>query len=259
MYGWRGRIGLLVPAVNTVVEPEMFRMMPEGVTVHSARMGEPIDEGPSRDALSDHKHMVREAIRAARDIAGARVDVIAFACTSGSFFDGSAGERKLLESIQQAAGIPAVTAIGAVLEALNELGARRLILATPYTDQFNDLEVAFLRSQGYEVLRSRGLKIPDAFDTALESDDRAYRLARETFDPSADVIFISCTNFPTLNIISALEADTGLPVVTSNLAIAWACLRRLHASPQTAGLGRLFSKPFERTNTLEKIGSGSST
>ena len=38
MYGWRARIGLLVPAVNTIMEPEMWRTAPEHVTVHTARI-----------------------------------------------------------------------------------------------------------------------------------------------------------------------------------------------------------------------------
>ena len=38
MYGWRGRIGLLVPSINTTMETEFWRIAPEGVSVHTARI-----------------------------------------------------------------------------------------------------------------------------------------------------------------------------------------------------------------------------
>lgn len=38
MYGWRARIGLLIPSVNTVVESEFSKILPEGVSIHGTRM-----------------------------------------------------------------------------------------------------------------------------------------------------------------------------------------------------------------------------
>ena len=235
MYGWRGRIGLLVPAVNTVVEPEMVRMVPKGVAVYAERLAQ-----PRTSELAGNEDLVRDAERAARYLSRARVDVVAFACTSASFFEGVEAERRLQDTIEQGAGAPAVTTIGAVVEALGALNVRRLVLATPYPDEVNALEEAFLCSRGYDVLAMRGLGIQDAFDIGLSDDACAYRLARELVEPEADGIFISCTNFPTLRIIEDLEADTGLPVVTSNQATAWACLRRLGVPGKRNDLGRLF-------------------
>ena len=63
MYGWRGRIGLLVPAANTVVEPETARMVPEGVGVYATRLAQ-----PSTSDLSGAYDMVRDAERAAKDL-----------------------------------------------------------------------------------------------------------------------------------------------------------------------------------------------
>ncbi len=234
MYGWRGRIGLLVPAVNTVIEPEMVRMVPDGVAVYAERLAQ-----PRTKELAGNEDLVRDAERAARYLSRARVDVIAFACTSASFFEGVEAERRLQDTIEQAASAPAVTAIGAVAEALRTLNVRRLVLATPYRHAVNALEKAFVSSRGFKVLAMRGLGIEDAFDIGLCDEASAYRLARELVQPEAEGVFISCTNFPTLGIIPNLEADTGLPVVTSNQAIGWACMRRLGVPPEREDLGRL--------------------
>jgi maleate isomerase len=150
MYGWRGRIGLLVPSVNTVVEPEFNRMVPEGVSVHAARMQN------ARSDLEDTLRMNAHAVRAARELASAKVDVIACACTSGSFVQGEAGERGLRERIKTATGIPVVTTAGAVAEALSTLQVSRLVMATPYTDDINLLEKEFLEAGGFHITAMAG-------------------------------------------------------------------------------------------------------
>ena len=58
MYGWRGRIGLLVPSINTTMETEFWRIAPEGVSVHSAR-------------ISGGRHGTPEELRSMSDLAGA--------------------------------------------------------------------------------------------------------------------------------------------------------------------------------------------
>lgn len=80
------------------------------------------------------------------------------------------------------------------------------------------------------MVASRGLGISDTALTAFVSDELAYRLARSLESKDAEAIFISCTNFPTIAILGRLERDTGLPVVTSNQAMAWACFERLGVS-----------------------------
>jgi maleate cis-trans isomerase len=236
MYGWRGRLGLIVPAANTVAEPEISCMVPEGIAVYTARLGD--GTGSGLDRVKDE---ARDAERASRQLSAARVDVVAFACTTGSFFQGIEAERELCNRIHHAAGVPAVTAIGAVLEALQALRIQRLVLASPYTDEVNTLEETFLGHRGYRVLAKRGLAMPNPFDIGLLRDDRAYQLAMELLHPDAECILISCTNFPTLRSIDVLERDAGVPVVTSNQATAWACLRRLRVAPRAEHLGRLLS------------------
>ena len=85
MYGQNGRIGLLVPSANTVVEPEFNRMVPEGIGVYAARMRN------SRADVDDSRALLRHVERAADELGSAKADVIAFACTASSFVAGMAG------------------------------------------------------------------------------------------------------------------------------------------------------------------------
>jgi arylmalonate decarboxylase len=235
MYGWRGRIGLLVPAVNTVVEPEFSRLVPEGVGVYAERLSQ-----PRSTELAGNEDLVRDAERAAWYVSRARVGVVAFACTSASFFEGRAAEQRLQDTIAAACGAAAVTAIGAVVEALEALRVRKLVLATPYIDEANALEEAFLAGRGFRVLAMQGLQVREAFEIGLVEDSAVYELARMLVRPDAEAIFISCTNLPTLGVIARLEDDTGLPVVTSNQALAWSCLGKLGVPAESQGMGRLF-------------------
>ena len=111
------RIGLLLPSSNTTMEPDLYRMAPKGVTVHTARMmlREVTPEGL--------EEMAGEASRAARLLKTADVDMLAYGCTSGSLIRGVEWEKSLKKRLEETAGVPAVTTAGAVVEGLRVLGA----------------------------------------------------------------------------------------------------------------------------------------
>jgi maleate cis-trans isomerase len=234
MYGKRGRIGLLVPSVNTVVEPDFVRMAPDGVNIYAARM-----RNTTSDA-EDTCRMLGHVERAADELGSAHVDVIAFACTSGSFLRGAEGEAELRRRIEAASGAKAVvTTSGAVVEALRTLGVGCLSVATPYLDDVNESEKTFFEENGFQVLRIEGMEILDAFSIGTVDMERTLDLARSVLAPESDGLFISCTNLPAIDLIEPLEKELGIPVATSNQATFWGCLRALDYSGPVRGFGRL--------------------
>ncbi|MEO1160792.1 MAG: maleate cis-trans isomerase, partial [Pseudomonadota bacterium] len=150
MYGRRGRIGLMVPTGNSVVEPEFQHMAPDGVSVHANRV-ELKDVTP--DSLLA---MENDTARSARQIAQTRLGVIAFACTSGSFVGGAGYDDRLIKMIEDETGIAATTTTTAVVRALRLLDVSRIALATPYTDEVTKLEVDYLNDNGFEVSAWQG-------------------------------------------------------------------------------------------------------
>ncbi|AFK22529.1 aspartate/glutamate racemase family protein [Pyrococcus sp. ST04] len=221
MFGWRGKIGLIVPSSNTTMEMELHSYLPEGVSLHTARM-------PLKNVNEEElTKMSSYAIDAAKLLADAEVEIIAFGCTSGSFIGGKDFEKELEMKIEEEVNIETFTTSTAVLEALNILDVHSLMVVTPYIEEINQKEKEFLEANGFEVLDIRGLGIESNTEIGKLEPYVAYRLAKATYIEEADGIFISCTNFRTFEIIEKLEEDLGIPVVTSNQATLWMALREL--------------------------------
>ena len=124
------------------------------------------------------------------------------------------------------AGAPmAITTSGALMEAVAKLGPRRMSVVTPYDAELTDRLTGFLGALDVEVIRSHHLGLGGGiwrvnYRTVVEQI-----LAAD--DPSAEAIFVSCTNLPTYDIITPLERELGKPVLTANQLTVWACLGRM--------------------------------
>jgi maleate isomerase len=206
------------------MEPEFWRMAPEGVSVHTSRVR------LSEVTPESLRLMASEVVRAAEELTTAEVNVIVYGCTSGSLLEGVEWEERLRREIRERAGVEAITTAQAVVEALRALGIRRVAVATPYIDEINSRERSFLERSGFTVVRIRGLGIVRNTDIGRQPPWVAYRLVKEVAREagrSADGVFISCTNFRTIEVIELLESELQLPVVSSNTASMWLALRTL--------------------------------
>ena len=225
-YATLAAVGVILPSANTVMEPELARLAPEGVTYHGART--PVRGVPSQESLDE---MARGTEAAAMDLASAEVDLILYGCTSGSFMtDGAA----LVEKLEGMTGTPVITTSMAVLAALRALGAKKVALATPYRHFITEGEVEWLKAEGFGVTSALDL---DLGETEAERrginrvpPEVCYRLGREADRPEADAIFLSCTAMASLTVVEALERDCCKPVITSNLASGWYALQKLGLS-----------------------------
>lgn len=240
MYGFRGRLGLIVPSSNTTNEPEFWRWSPEGVAIYSARM---MLESVNEEELIDMADDVEDAVERL-DTAG--VDAIAFGCTTGSLVKGRGYDEQIQQLIEDLAGVPGIATSTAIMDAFEALDATSLAIATPYSDAMNDKEVEFLEDNGYDVAAITGLGIEPNIEIGRQEPSTAYRLARQIDQPEADIVFVSCTNFRTLEAIPLLERDLGKPVVSSNSATLWAALNLLGVETSDVGLGALYEQAFPR-------------
>ena len=234
------RLGVLVPAGNPTVEPELYRMAPAAVTVHFARID-------SRDGTPGaHAGMERrllgyvDALPAAiAGLAAVKPAVVVLAHTSVSYATGFAEEPALVERIAKLAGCPAVTASRAILAAFTHLGVRRIALATPYSEAVEALGAAYWRAGGVEVVAHRRLEgVTNIYD---ETEARAYELGRAVDMREAEALLISGTGLPTAGIIQRLEDDLGKPVVTGQSAALWHALRTTRVTSPVRGYGRLLA------------------
>jgi len=120
MYGWRGRIGLLVPSINTTMETEFWGLAPHGVSVHTARIA------GGREGTPETLRGMEEASKvAAGDVAMVEPDVVVYGCTSGSFFEGPSWNKKICEQLTKITKAPTVTTAGAMVACLKAGGPTR--------------------------------------------------------------------------------------------------------------------------------------
>lgn len=236
MYGYRGRLGLIVPSSNTTNEPEFWRWSPAGVAIYSARM---TLTDVNEEDLIDMADDVEDAVS---KLTTANVDAIAFGCTTGSLVKGVGYDTQIQEMIEETAGVPGIATSTAIMHAFDALDATSLAIATPYIEEMNVKEAEFLRENGYHVTDVKGLEIEPNIDIGRQDPSTTYRLARSVDNDAADAVFISCTNFRTFDIIDKLERDLSKPVVSSNSATLWAALDLLEVDTGEIELGQLFQE-----------------
>lgn len=236
----RRRIGVMVPSTNTTCEADFNMVVPRDVTVHGQRLW------MTNDATGDgaYERMNDEIETGARYLATGKVDVIAYGCTTGSFYRGPGWDREMLALITRAAGVPAVATTPSVVEALRAFGARRLSVATPYPEWNNERLRAYLEAQGFEVLNVEGEPRAAAAGNQGINDqppESVVEFAARVCRPEADALLCSCTAWRSVEAVDALERRTARPVVTSNQATIWAALRALGVEHAVRGFGRLFA------------------
>ena len=236
----RTLIGMLTPSSNTVLEPYTSAMLadllPE-VTAHFQRFR------VTRIALSDDalaQFDTATLVDAARLLADARVDAIAWNGTSAGWL-GFASDERLCAAITDATGTPATTSTLALNEALAGMRARRIALVTPYTDDVQERIVANYRDAGFEVVAETHLgdagnfSFSDHEEAVIERDLRAVAAARP------DAIAVFCTNFRGAPIVPRMEGELGIPVVDSVSVTVWKTLRMTGVDPaRVRGWGSLF-------------------
>ena len=230
----RARIGLIIPSSNRLSEPQFHRYAPPDVGIHVTRLRM---TGKFRRPLAELKDDIAAAAAALGD---AKPGVAVFHCTASSMEGGLEGEKALVDTVAQASGSPAITTGQAIVEALQSLRIKKLVLLSPYVKKTNEEEVSYLKSAGFEVLHDFAHGLSGSDDYIAVPPERWRDLAWENRRDDADGYLLSCTNTTMIETIDATEQELGKPVVTSNQATLWSCLRRLGLTDSVARLGRLF-------------------
>lgn len=213
-------VGVITP-YDFALDRELWRWVPDNVTLHLTRTSHaPLPVSLEQATVVGDPEVVA---RCTQDLITVQPDVIAYACTSGSFINLGAGERALVAAMEVAGALQAVTTSGSLVRALHHLGVSRVALATPYDEAISRGLSAFLEEAGVAVTAMQHLGLTGRIWTVpyeVTAD-----IARRCFTPDCGAVFISCTNLPTYDIIAALEDELGVPVLTANQVTLWAALR----------------------------------
>jgi maleate isomerase len=242
-------IGIIAP-FDFALDRELWRWAPDHVSLHVTRLPYLPDPVTVQMAAAlGNPHGVRLATR---DLLVPQPRSVAYACTSGSFVEGVAGEAALVDGMLEAGAPAAVTTSGALVEACAALGISRLAVMTPYVDDITDRLLAFLTAFGVHPCASSGLGLLGDIWKMSYAD--VVTAATSLDVTGAQALFISCTNVPTYDLIAPLERRLGIPVLTANQVTMWAALRA--AGVDTPGPPqRLFrptpaDEPFQQLPTV---------
>jgi maleate cis-trans isomerase len=239
MKGWRARLGFLIPPGNPTVEPELIAMTPPGVSLHFSRLVARGPAGTHHGQEERNRSQIAHIDESASLLAMVKPNVIILAHTATSYTLGRSAEAALLQRLQAQHGMPFATAFGSVAAALEELGAKRVALGTPYSEEITLKGKAHLEEHGFEVVSHGRLEnVTDIYD---ETAERAYQLGRAVDSPNAQAVFLSGTGMPTIKILETLEQDLGKPAISANSAMMWHALRLAGVRHCVSGYGRLLA------------------
>jgi maleate isomerase len=238
------RIGLIVPSSNTTIETELPAMFArrgastgEVFTFHSARVR------MSRVTPEELDAMVESSGEAARTLADAPVEVIAYACLVAVMCRGvgahRAVERTLATALVDAPRRPpVVSSAGALVDALRTLGARRVALIAPYLRSLTEQVADYVRGEGFDVVEAVSLEVADNVEVGRLAPSRLVEHARALDASRLDALVLSaCVQMPSLPVVQQVEDELGIPVVTAATATARAILVALGLEPVIPGAG----------------------
>jgi len=178
--------------------------------------------------------------RAAGRLAERGAQVVAYGCTSGSYVLGPEGDAAIIAAMQAASGLPATTTSSAVVAALRVLGVQSVAVLSPHIDDLNDRLRAYLEAAGFMVASMVGLNLRCDIEAVEPAETR--QIVESQVDRSeADAVFISCTGMRTAEVIAAMEASLGKPLVTANQATLWHARQLAGISSATPDCGRLLA------------------
>jgi maleate isomerase len=232
----RAAIGLLVLATDQTMEHEFRHLIRlSGVAVYGARLYN--DANITPETLRAMCPLIAPATELI--LPGSQLDVVAFGCTSASM---ALGEEEVFRQIRRARPeVACTTPITAAFAAFKALGARRIGVMTPYAPEVNAVVRAYLDSHGVEVAVFATFDKRDDREAArISVDSIAEGIATMVRRTSLDAVFVSCTSLRLAERVAAIEAEVGIPVTSSDHALAWHCLRLAGVNDVVAEAGRLF-------------------
>ena len=232
----RAAIGLIALASDMVCEPELSTILPrDGVGLYVNRIQMP--KVATVNTLSQIKTHLTDA--ASLLVPDDHLDVIAFGCTAASIF---VGTETVAEQVRLGRPCVAYTdPMTAGIKGLKALGCQRIALLTPNIDEVNVEMEGYMVKQGFDVIAKGSFKQLGDPQMCRIPPDAIYNAGLTLGQAEVDGLFISCTALRVSSIIADLEATLGKPVVTSNQALAWDCLRLAGCSDRVEGFGRLLT------------------
>jgi len=231
-------LGLIFPPLNYPVPPDAKRLYPNGVRFLSGGVGL-----PGGMTVEGYDEAIPRVLPAAETLAKQGAKVISVFGSSLTFYKGAKFNEELVEKVTKLTGLKATTQSNGLIDGLRVANAKRVALATAYTDIVTERLKLFLQEYGFQVTSAKGLgfeRIPEGAAT----QEILFKLGAEAYVGSnkADALVVSCGALQTLDLIVPLENQIKVPVVSSTPHGLMNGVRLLGLSPRAKGFGAVLSK-----------------
>ena len=238
MYGWKGRVGSIAATPSDIFSYEFYKIVPPGLTIMQTTLS--IHLMTAQELAAGFEATERTAMTLAKEGA----DVIILGAAPTLYDRGPGADTELSERIAKTTGIPTVSNQTAMMDGLRAFGCKKILIASPFNEENNQKLKKYLDGSGFEVVGALGMGFTANADINRVSPEEAYRFIKKSGKAfrNAEGIIVPCANWPTSLVASQVEADLGIPVVTSNLAKIWGALRALEIREPIRNHGRLLAE-----------------
>jgi arylmalonate decarboxylase len=228
--------GLIFPPLNYPIPPDAKRLFPSGVEFIGNGLGF------NGMTIESYEEAIPRALPRAQELASQGADLISVFGSSITFYKGAQFNKELTDKVTALTGLPATTQSNGLVDGLKHVNARRVAVATAYTDTVTDRLKIFLSEHGFDVASAKGLgyeRIPEGAAT----EEILHKLGVEAYSLAgkADALVMSCGGLRTLDVIVPLEKSIGVPVVSSTPHGLWHCARMLGVDARVAGFGMVMA------------------
>jgi arylmalonate decarboxylase len=226
-------IGLIFPPLDYPIPPDAKRLFPSGVRFISNGVGL-----PGGMTIQGYEEAIPRVLPRAEDLAREGANLISVFGSSLTFYRGAAFNKELTDRVTAATGLPATTQSNGLIDGLKHVNARRVAVATAYTDTVTERLKIFLEEHGFEVVSAKGLgyeRVPEG--AATHEILHELGVAAYSASNKADALVMSCGALRTLDVIVPLEESIAAPVVSSTPHGLWHCARMLGVPARIEGFG----------------------
>jgi maleate isomerase len=242
--GYRRLLGVIAPSTNTVVQPDMERMRPEGVTNHFSRI---FVEDPvalnNEDFIAGTTAIAENTMDAVRSVMTCRPDYLVLGMSAITFYGGVQGSLEFKRKVEDVAGVGASTGAESIAAALKAYGnVKTVSFVSPYYSVANAEVRRFLEESGFSVVRDVPLECKRWTDIAKVTPERLREVITYLDGPEVDAIVQVGTNLSMVSLAAEKEAELGKPVIAINTATYWHGLRACGIDDKVQGLGRLLAE-----------------
>jgi arylmalonate decarboxylase len=230
-------VGLIFPPLNYPIPPDAKQLFPTGVRWISNGVGL-----PGGMTFEGYEEAIPRVLPRAQDLAREGANLISVFGSSITFYRGAEFNKQLTDQVTKLTGLPATTQSNGLVDGLNHVNARRVAVATAYTDDVTGRLRVFLEEHGFRVVSAKGLgyeRIPEG--AATQPILHELGVAAYAASNKADALVMSCGALRTLDLIVPLEGDVGVPVVSSTPHGLWHCARMIGLDARVEGFGRVMA------------------